>query len=314
MSGPWPCVVVSTVVRGAPPGAGHGALWVVDLALDESRLLLRWDETALSFAGRGGDRGLRGVVVWRDRIIVAASDALLVLDPTGRLRSRHRCPYLGLAHELTVREGMVYVASTAHDSVLAFDPVAEDFVWGLCLRGEEGPGDGVFDPRQPGGPPAGDTLHLNQVHSNAAGLWLSCHRRHWLLCLADGALRCEDCLPLGTHNARRLPDGRLLFSDTARDAVVLREGDRVWRRPVPRRPARELAATARCDPRLARPGFARGLLWLGDDRAVGGFSPAGVAGYTFDGAGPPGLGPVHWLSADVAHAVHGVALWPFDDP
>lgn len=309
MSTHWPCVVVSTVVRGSLEGEGHGALHVVDLELGESRELFRWDDAEISWSGRGGDRGLRGVVVLKDRLLVAASRCLLELRPDGTELARHTNPYLGLAHELTVHKGVVYVVSTGFDSVLGFDPNQREFVWGLCLRGEDAPQARLFDPRKPGGPAQGDTCHLNQVHGNGAGLWMSGLRRHWLVHLHEGSLTGEDCLPLGTHNARRLEDGRLLFSNTPRDTVVLRDGDRRNPLPVPRRPAHELRSSISANPKLARPGFARGLLWLGNDRAVGGFSPAGVAGYDFAART---VGPVVWLSDEVSHAVHGIARWPFD--
>ncbi len=305
----WPCAVVSTVVRGSLEGEGHGALHVVDLEFDESRELFRWDETEISWIGRGGDRGLRGVVVLHDRVLVAASQCLIELDPDGTERARHRNPYLGLAHEMTVHKGVVYVVSTAFDSILGFDPGQRRFVWGMCIRGEDGPQAQVFDPNSTAGPQRGDTAHFNQVHGNSAGLWMSALRRHWLVQLQDGCLLGEDSLPLGTHNARRLDDGRLLFNDTRSDTVVLRGEDAAVRIAVPRRPLRELKSSVVANPKLARPGFARGLLWLGEDRAIGGFSPAGVAGYDFS----TGMaGPVHWLSAEVSHAVHGIARWPFD--
>ena len=50
-----PCVLASTVVRGARKGDAHGGLYVVDLAFGEQRRVLNWRED-IDFGGRGGDR------------------------------------------------------------------------------------------------------------------------------------------------------------------------------------------------------------------------------------------------------------------
>ncbi len=302
-----PCVLASTVVRGARKGDAHGGLYVVDLAFGEQRRVLEWRED-IDYGGRGGDRGLRGVAVRGERIFVAASAEILELTPAMEVVARYRSPHLGLAHEICLRGDYLFVVSTAFDSLLALDLVAGRFTWGLCIRGR---GEALeAEAFKPGGagPAPGDLLHLNQVALLGEDLYLSGTRSPCWLRLRGDALELVGYLPPGTHTVLPLEDGRV-YNDTAMDRVVLERGEQALALAVPRYPVGALAGLDPGNGPLARQAFARGLLYLADDCVIGGSSPSTVTAYDFDSEQ---LRAQVTLTMDVRHAVHGIEIWPFD--
>ena len=73
-------VICSTVIRAAEQGSVHGGLYVIDIDSDE---VLEYVPYAGDFDNentRGGERGLRGVAVLEDRIVVADSSGLIELN------------------------------------------------------------------------------------------------------------------------------------------------------------------------------------------------------------------------------------------
>ena len=66
-----PRVLASSVVRGAQFGESHGGLYLVDLHTGSAEPKLDWSRADIDFQGRGGDRGLRGIAFYGERILVA---------------------------------------------------------------------------------------------------------------------------------------------------------------------------------------------------------------------------------------------------
>lgn len=294
-----PVVLCSTVVRGAAKGEEHGGLWVADFAFGELRRVLDHRDEVLDAAGRGGDRGLRGLVVLGDRVYVAASRGVLVFDPELRHVHTWTGPALDRIHAMVARDGLVWLVSTGFDAILALDP-ARGFVWGLRLGEDPTP----FDPATP--PPPSDRLHLNSIASWGGALYVSGLRTPWLTRIRDGAVEIVDELPLGTHDVLPGADG-LLFHDTVRDRLVHRGADGERFLPVPRADRDRLRAwTADA---LARPDFARGLVRTADGHVVSGASPARV--HAWDLARGEVLATLV-ATEDVRHAVQAIVEWPFD--
>ena len=121
-----PRVLASSVVRGAQFGESHGGLYLVDLHTGSAEPKLDWSRADIDFQGRGGDRGLRGIAFYGERILVAANAELLVLDLRFRLIESHRHPYLAHCHEISVSGARVYLTSTQFDSLLVANSCGED--------------------------------------------------------------------------------------------------------------------------------------------------------------------------------------------
>ncbi len=291
------------MVRGARRGDAHGGLYVVDPDAGSWDLAFDW-RGQIDFAGRGGDRGLRGIAVVGDRTYLAASDEIFELSPDLKIVASYRCDALRHAHEITHLDGWLFVTSTGYDSLLALELSSGLFRWGLCIRGlgtdlEVGP----FDPQRTA-PAPGDSIHLNQVVADQGALWLSGRRCPlWLRATAAGDLEVAAEIPLGTHNVQPHRGG-VLFNDTDADCVAWRRADGTEVRiPVPRRPPTELHGLHPDNGPLARQGFARGLCVASDGRVFGGVSPSTVVEYDLDAEQ---VVATVCGSGDVRHAIHGL--------
>jgi hypothetical protein len=298
-------LLATTVVRGTVQDEPHGALYELDLDAGTHRVALEFDDP-ISLAGRGGERGLRGIAVSHQRIYVAATRSILVLDHDLRLIGRHTCAYLGHAHEIAVRDGYLLVTSTAFDSLLAMNLATGEFEFGLCIRGyTDDLAVRQFDPSDGGGPPPGITTHLNQVAVVAGSVFLSGRNSPHLLRLEDGTLDIVATVPLGTHNVTPLDQtgSTLVFNDTESDALAWCTPHDEHRLPVPRFPIADLAGLDVANGAMARQAFARGLVVDGA-WAYGGSSPATVSTYHL----PSGERTAQLtLTRDVRHAIHGLA-------
>lgn len=304
-----PRLLVSSVVRGAALSQSHGGLCLVDFGNGSVRTLLDWNTADIDVSGRGGDRGLRGIAIDADRarIWVAATDRLLLFDPSLRLIEQFSNPFLRHCHEISLHRGFIHIVSTGFDAVLTFDPAIGRFTRGLQLAADPG---GLrlraFDPSSGPGPAAGNEFHLNNVAARDDGLFFSGLRLPALLREYRGALTNAGRLPRGTHNAQPFAGG-LIFNDTASDRICVRGPQRTVVLEVADATMRA-ATTPAIDPVLARPFFARGLLPLSDARVAGGASPSTISLYDLDVAAAVARIA---LSDDVRNAIHGIAGWPF---
>lgn len=302
-------LLASSVVRGSRQGESHGGLFRIDFDAGAVVQALDWNTMDIDWQGRGWDRGLRGIAFDGDTVYVAASDELFAFTPDFAPVGSWRNPYLKHCHEICVHERTLFLASTGFDSVLGFDLDRRRYTWGLQVSHGNGDFTGVpFDPESRNGPPARNTLHLNNVHCAPGGMHVSGLRTGGILLYNGRLISRWVSLPEGVHNARPFAEG-VLFNDTQADAVRYvsrRQEERAV--PVPRYEAAQLTHTELDDSRIARQGFARGLCVLDDGLVAGGSSPSTVSVY--DMAGGRRLRQVT-LTFDVRNAIHGLAAWPY---
>jgi hypothetical protein len=312
-----PRLIATSVVRGAEQGDSHGGIYLVDFAAQEVSQLADWNTAEIDFQGRGWDRGLRGIAFFGNEIYVAASDELFVYDRAFRIQRSYRSTYLKHCHEIFQLNNHLYLTSTGHDSILAFDLEKQAFFWALHIAIENGEARGTaYDPlgiNGPGGangPPAKNLLHLNNVFADQRGLWVSGMRTRALLHVGAGnVVSIAVDMPEGIHNARPFREG-VLFNDTASDVVryVGRDGtQRAF--AVPKYAPEELERTELGDDKLARQGFARGLCAIDNRLIAAGSSPSTVTLYDVDSGGE--VARVNF-SMDIRNAIHGLEVWPFD--
>jgi len=314
-----PRLIATSVVRGAEQGDSHGGIYLVDFAEQEVVQVVDWNTADIDFQGRGWDRGLRGIAFFAGEIYVAASDELFVYDPSFRLQRSFRSSYLKHCHEICQLNNHLYLTSTACDSILAFDLERQSFFWALhiALEGDEAKGTaydpmGINGPGGASGPPAQNLLHLNNVHADRRGLFVSGMRTRGMLHVGNGnVVRKMVDMPEGIHNARPHGDG-VLFNDTAADVVryVGLEGtQKVF--PVPKYDPSEIERSELGDENLARQGFARGLCVINERLFAAGSSPSTISLYDLDAGGS--VARVNF-SMDIRNAIHGLEVWPFDTP
>lgn len=322
-----PTVIASTVVRSAHQGESHGGVYIVDLQTESVEQVIRYDAPSISWEGRGGPRGLRGIGFYGDEIYLAASDEIFVYSKDFRLTRSIRSKYLEHCHETYVHDNILYITSTGRDSVVEYDLHKGSFVRGyrmsfrgltryLNMRGFRGvrtlgappkPRLQMFDPNSYEGPPSSNTFHLNSVFFEDGALFVSGTRCAHLLRINDSELSSYARIPYGTHNTRPFEEG-ILMNDTRSDHVsYLARREEDVSLPIKRYDERELL-NSHLPQDHARQAFGRGLCVLGEGLVAGGSSPATVSVYNLNTSSI--LKEVN-LTMDVRNTVHGLEVWPF---
>ena len=307
-----PTLVATSVVRGSQQGESHGGIYVVDFQSRTGQQPVDWNDSTIDFEGRGADRGLRGIAFDGDDIFVAASDELYRYDQNFEIQDSYRNRYLKHCHEICRLDNHLFLTSTGFDCLLAFNLNTGSYHWGFQLQRAQGKWRGyTFDPRSNTGPAPVNDFHINMVHVNDAGIFLSGLNTGALLRVNrqwEVSVVCE--LPAGTHNARPWKNG-VLFNDTANDCVryVARSGTEHAFKIVTYDET-EIQFAGVDDTKIARQGFGRGLTVYQDRFVIGGSSPSTITVYDLETNQV--VGSVN-LSMDIRNAIHGLEIWPYGD-
>ena len=307
-----PKLIATSVVRGSQQGESHGGVFTVDFDNQTGEQQVDWNTGAIDFEGRGADRGLRCIEFDGDDIYIAASDELFVYDRNFEILRSHKNRYLKHCHEICRMERMLFVTSSGCDSLLAYNLDTNSYEWGFHLQRQYEKWAGhTFDPRSETGPRPVNDFHINMVHVDNNGIFLSGLHTNALLHLNSKMEVSEVCsLPTGAHNARPYRDG-LLFNDTESDCVryASRDGQNQAFKIVTYDEA-DIEMAGIDDSKIARQGFGRGLCPVGDRFVAGGSSPSTISLYDLETNQK--VGAVN-LTMDIRNAIHGLELWPFED-
>jgi hypothetical protein len=336
-----PKVIASTVVRSAHQGESHGGVYIIDLQTGAVDQVIRYDEPSISWEGRGGPRGLRGIAFYEDEVYLAASDEVFVYSKDFRFVRSISNEYLSHCHETYLAGDTLYVTSTGRDSVLEYDLRTRSFVQGyhVWFRGLQrqlkamgfrvrGPKRGrdmmglrkaagslapmprlqAFDPNSDEGPPASsNTCHLNSVSYQGGLLTVSGTRCAHLLNINGSKLASYARIPYGTHNARPFGEG-VLINDTSNNRVsYLGRGGESVSFPIKHYDEKKLL-NSHLPEDHARQAFGRGLCVLGEGLIAGGSSPATVSVYDLNTSET--IKSIN-LTMDVRSTIHGLEVWPF---
>lgn len=307
-----PKLIATSVIRGSMQGESHGGIYTVDFDKQEGRQHVDWNTSNIDFEGRGADRGLRGIAFDGDDIYIAASDELFCYDKEFKLKVSFKNRYLKHAHEICRKDRRIFISSTGFDSLLAFNLDSKKFDWAFHLRKEYDQWSGSsYDPRDNHGPRAVNDFHINMVHVDDDGIFLSGLHTNALLYLnPKNKVEVACSLPSGTHNPR-LWRGGVILNDTNNNFLryIPRKGEEQAYK-VTTYLESDIEFAGIDDSKIARQGFARGLCTI-DDRLVAiGSSPSTISLY--DIQNKMLVGSVN-LSMDIRNAIHGLELWPFEE-
>jgi len=307
-----PKFVVTSVVRGGKRDNSNGGVYLVDFEQKEAEQHIDWSTSEVQVQGHGGERGLRGIAFDGDDIYIASGDSLFRYDRSFKIKTSNKNHYLGDCHEICRYERMIFLTSTEFDSLLAFDLEKKKYVWGFHLIRQHDQWAGHwFNPLSDMGPIRVDEYHINMVHVDNTGIYLSGLKTNALLRI-DGEMQVSEVcsLPAGAHNARPYRDG-VLFNDTESNCVryVGRDGRDLAFKTVTYDEG-DIDFAGIDDPKIMRQGFGRGLCTVGERFVAGGSSPSTISLY--DIQTEQQVGSVN-LSMDIRNAIDGLELWPFDD-
>jgi hypothetical protein len=303
-----PKLIATSVVRGSQQGESHGGVFTVDFDNQTGEQQVDWNTGSIDFEGRGADRGLRGIAFDGDEIYIAASDELFVYDRDFEILRSHKNRHLKHCHEICRMERMLFLTSTGFDSLLAFNLDSRKFEWGFHLQRQYEKWTGhTFDPTSDTGPRPVNDFHINMVHVDQNGIFLSGLRTNALLHLNSKMEVSVVCnLPSGVHNARPWKEG-VLFNDTESDCVrfVDRDGtEKAFK--IKSYDESEIQLMGIDDSKIARQAFGRGLCPVDDRFVVGGSSPSTITLYDLEANQV--VGSVN-LSMDIRNAIHGLEVW-----
>jgi len=320
-----PTIIASTVVRSTHQGESHGGVYIIDLETESVEQVIAYDDRSISWEGRGGPRGLRGIAFYKDEVYLAASDEIFVYSKDFRLAESIRNEYLEHCHETYIIGDTLYITSTGRDSVLEYDLQTRSFTKGYYVwfrrltryRNKLGlreianfrpvPRLRIFEPNSDEGPNSSNTCHLNSVYYGEGVVFVSGTRCGHLLAINDSKLSSYFRIPYGTHNARPFGVG-VLMNDTRSDSVrYLDSRGEVLSFPIKRYDEREILH-GHIPQDHARQAFGRGLCNLGGGLIAGGSSPATVSVYDLNTSEV--LKTIN-LTMDVRNTVHGLEVWPF---
>lgn len=314
-----PTVLMTDVVRSSEQGDSHGGAFLINLQSGEFEQVLDWNRTDINWEGRGQGRGLRGICFVGDEIYIAASDELFVFDQSFNILRSYRCDYLHHCHEICYDGNRyLYLSATSFDSVLRFDTQSERFDRGWWMRPMQKRVNGqlalelgatVFDPNEPGGPPEGDNLHINNVCYARGVCMFSGLAMNLIASIIDDGVRPFAAIPPTTHNCQPLGKG-VLMNSTGQDAVVMadRQGRAIKKFEYPRYDPKSLSHTE-IPGDYARQAFGRGLCVHPESKLIiAGSSPGTVS--AFDVAKGTMVASVQ-VSNDLRNAPHGLEIWPY---
>lgn len=305
-------LIASYIVRGSTRGENHGGLYLIDLEQRTTHQPIEWADPAIEWRDTEGDRGLRGLAIDGDTLYVAASRELLAYSKDFQLLQSWRHPYLRNCQDMCIWQRSLFVVSAGADCVLAFDLDQQRFHWAMHISRKDFrfiPH--LFSPDDTDGPLILDKLHLNSVHCDENGLYITGSDSGGMLHFSGQKMNMSAELPPGTHNARPFRAG-VLFNDT--EAGVLRYSGRSDMSEdralaIPTYAPAELVGDDSNLSKLAATAGGRGLCVLSNRHVAGGAAPATVTLY--DLAENRQLLSVV-LSRDVQHRIHSLAVWPFD--
>jgi hypothetical protein len=305
-----PKLIATSVVRGSQQGESHGGVFTVDFDQQTSEQVLDWNTGEIDWDGRGADRGLRGIAFDDQDIYIAASDELFCYSRKWEPQRSKRNRYLKHCHEICRMGRTLYLTSTGYDSLLAYDLDKHAFTWGFALQKSQGKWSGFsFDPRDEYGPAPVNEHHINMVHVDQQGIFLSGLRTCALLHINRDNEVSEVCsLPQGTHNARPFHNG-VVFNDTASDHVRCVSRDLPQRAfPIRNYDPAQIQFAGIDDSKIARQAFGRGLCVYQDRILAGGSSPSTISLYDMQSGET--IGSVN-LTMDIRNAIHGLEVWPY---
>jgi hypothetical protein len=159
------------------------------------------------------------------------------------------------------------------------------------------------------GPRPVNNYHINMVHVDNTGIYLSGLRTQALLHIDKNMEVSKVCsLPAGAHNARPYREG-VLFNDTESDCIRYagRDGKDLAFKVVTYDEA-DIEFAGIDESHIARQGFSRGLCPIGDRLVAGGSSPSTISLY--DLQSEQKVASVN-LTMDIRNAIHGLEPWPY---
>jgi len=332
----FPKIITSTVVRASQKGEAHGAVYLIDTEKEIVDKVIDYQAIDLDWTGRGGERGLRGIAFYKNRVYLAAHDRILIYNTAFMHIGNIENQYFGQIHEIMICEDRLYITSTSFDSIIIFNLKKMEFELSFCVRSLSNklkkknfwffskqfqwgirktwmrmfkyrPKARVFDPNSNIGPERNDLFHLNSVWHLDKTTYFSGGRFNYILSCKDARIFNEVKINFGTHNTMPFENG-FLYNDTGIGRILYRDVSGVEKLAldIQRYPDSKLINSDLPD-QIAKPYFYRGLCKFDGNYIIGGYSPASIVVFDINGNFIKNI----MISYDIRQAIHGLEIWPY---
>ena len=300
-------IIASSVIRSAVRGQSHGGLYVVDSnkqimeqVLDWTYPHIRWD---LEDNG-GGDRGMRGMVFYKDHLYAAGSMYIYKFNKKFELVNKFDNEYFNGTHEMFSTGNILYSIANSFDAIWRFDLDKEEWIDGFYHTLGQSPK--IFQPGEK--IPHGDSLHLDSISVKDGMVWYAGSTTEYLYGFNPEILEQKQIklYHKNTHNAQFWQQGIVFNRALESETCYQVEDDLIWTWKTPRMDRSQIINMIPGD--HARAEYTRGMAIDGETIAVG-TSPASVHFFNL-GSTEPILSAV--LSTDIRNSVCGLALYPWE--
>jgi len=307
----YPKLIATSVIRSVKENESHGGVYLIDTETGETRQVIDWNDCNIDWKGRGGDRGLRGIAFYENKIYIAASDEIFVLDKDFNRIKSYKNKYLKHCHEIFINKNKLYLTSTGYDSILEFNLDKGEFIKGYYIKQKKDSLDlKVFNPEQNNGPEQKDTLHINNVGYFNGKIYFSgtCLDKIYFIHKFLGFKSAKPYMdiPLSTHNTQPYNDG-IIYNDTAGKRIIYKNSKIIDEFHIIEYEKEKMLNTDLPEDHAVQ-AFGRGLCFK-DDLIFGGSSPATISVYK---QGKPNPIKTINLTMDIRNSIHGLEIWPFE--
>jgi hypothetical protein len=284
--------------------------------------MLDWNNPAINWEGRGGDRGIRGLAFWGDTLYAVAGNELFAFKQDEfssrspwaiRPVASYTTRYMKLTHETWRHRDKLYICSGGADAILVFDLVAKDWTYSWYHNKYSHPQTYWFNPNTDDEPYANPTegfMHLDSVYADDNYMWYSgaftdsLWRKNLSPWFLDKSETTRFKLVYNdTHNARPYRGGFLYNLSRHSKTVYEVDGMVVDEWDTPHSPLEQLHHT-HLPADHAVQGYTRGMVTYGD-YVITGTSPAAINVFKIGQKKP--VKTVN-LSKDLRNSICGMVL------
>ena len=318
-----PKVIISSVIRTAHKGNSHGGIYIVDLETEKTDKVVDWNDPDINWDGRGGERGMRGIVFYKNKIITSSATQILFFSRNFDLIQTVETHIFKGIHEIYEDHGILYITSSSQDSIVLYDLNKNQFKQVIKLKKllksisltslrRRSTKQGYYienfktiDLNREIN--LSDNYHINNVYVENNRIYFSGTRLNQLFLIKNGRLKEYANVPFGTHNCRPFNNG-FLCCDTINKRILHSDfrSKPIFEYDVPEYSLNELSYTHLTEEN-AKQGFARGLC-VYDNLIINGSSPATITVYDCE---KKEIIKSICITKDIRNSIHGLEVYPY---
>jgi hypothetical protein len=311
--------IVSSVIRASQKGDEHGNIFIADLDKEKFEGVFSLADQDINWAGRGGERGIRGIQAYDDYIFAATNNEVLVFDKNFDIQATYSCPWLGGVHEIAIdaKKGILFLTSTSYNAVVSFIINERKFLNAYHFS-KNLDSVSIHDPNtRPGWitrlkiKKGWAVSHINNVQVDITGkARVSGYYSDRFVIISNPKNEVVK-IRKGTHNPQIIFDKgqpMVIYNHSEKDRLVIGKtsGEVIRDAKIPVLPPEHFVDIPKNE-KIARHPWCRGLA-VNSELVVAGSTPAMINVYERN--------TLKFIKSiimrqDIRHAIHGLTFWPY---